>query len=102
MRKTSLNWVKAAARAKKKARKKQKVPLSHHTWMEDSASGGQPSTCCEPEFLCEVDEDVEQEDKPGVRNLQHLCVLQEAKQLSKSPLHLVIAPSLHFQLGRIQ
>ncbi|KAI8032417.1 Diacylglycerol kinase 2 [Camellia lanceoleosa] len=45
-RKTSLNWVKAAARAKKKARKKLKVPLSHHTWTEDSASGGQPSTCC--------------------------------------------------------
>ncbi|KAF5953515.1 hypothetical protein HYC85_006371 [Camellia sinensis] len=50
----------------------------------------------------EVDEDVEQEDKPGVRNLHHLCVLQEAKQSSKSPFHLVIAPSLHFQLGRIQ
>ncbi|PSS26605.1 Diacylglycerol kinase [Actinidia chinensis var. chinensis] len=45
-RKTSLNWVKAAARAKKKARKKLKVPLSHHTWTEDSAYGGQPSTCC--------------------------------------------------------
>ncbi|GFY87491.1 diacylglycerol kinase 2 [Actinidia rufa] len=45
-RKTSLNWVKAAARAKKKARKKLKVPLSHHKWMEDCAYGGQPSTCC--------------------------------------------------------
>lgn len=45
-RKTSLNWVKAAARAKKEARKKLKVPFSHHTWMADSASGGQPSTCC--------------------------------------------------------
>ncbi|XAR73136.1 Diacylglycerol kinase [Bertholletia excelsa] len=45
-RKTSLNWVKAAARAKKKARRKLKVPLSHHTWMEDWAYGGQPSTCC--------------------------------------------------------
>ncbi|CAL5347131.1 unnamed protein product [Camellia sinensis] len=33
---------------------REKVPLSHHTWMEDSASSGQPSTCCEPEFLCEV------------------------------------------------
>ncbi|CAL5420775.1 unnamed protein product [Camellia sinensis] len=31
-----------------------KVPLSQHTWMEDSVSGGQPSTCCEPKFLCEV------------------------------------------------
>ncbi|GMP99109.1 hypothetical protein CsSME_00046724 [Camellia sinensis var. sinensis] len=50
----------------------------------------------------EVDEDVEQEDKPGVRNLQYLCVLQEAKQSSKSSFHLVITPSLHFQLGRIQ
>ncbi|XP_059656344.1 diacylglycerol kinase 2 [Cornus florida] len=45
-RKTSLNWVKAAARAKKKVWKKLKVPLSHHTWTEDFANGGQPSTCC--------------------------------------------------------
>ncbi|OVA10293.1 Diacylglycerol kinase [Macleaya cordata] len=45
-RKTSLNWVKAAARAKKKVWKKLKVPLSHHTWLEDFAYGGQPSTCC--------------------------------------------------------
>lgn len=45
-RKTSLNWVKAAARAKKKAWKKLNVPLSHHTWMEDFANGKQPSTCC--------------------------------------------------------
>lgn len=45
-KKTSLNWVKAAARAKKKARKKLKVPFSNHTWMEDTAYGGQPSTCC--------------------------------------------------------
>ncbi|KAG8373664.1 hypothetical protein BUALT_Bualt11G0048000 [Buddleja alternifolia] len=45
-RKTSLNWLKAASRAKKQAWKKLKVPLSHHTWMEDVTSGGQPSTCC--------------------------------------------------------
>lgn len=45
-RNTSLNWVKAAAREKKKAWKKLKVPLSRHTWMEDFAYGGQPSTCC--------------------------------------------------------
>lgn len=45
-RKTSLKWVKAAARAKKQAWKKLKVPLSRHTWMEDVATGGQPSTCC--------------------------------------------------------
>ncbi|XP_052196934.1 diacylglycerol kinase 2 [Diospyros lotus] len=45
-RKTSLNWIKASAREKKKARNKLKVPSSHHTWMQDSASRGQPSTCC--------------------------------------------------------
>ncbi|KAL6555860.1 Diacylglycerol kinase 2 [Orobanche hederae] len=44
-RKTSLNWLKAASRAKKQAWKKLKVPLSHHTWMDDVASAGQPSTC---------------------------------------------------------
>lgn len=45
-KRTSLNWVKAAARAKKKVWKKLKVPLSHHTWMEDMTNGEQPSTCC--------------------------------------------------------
>ncbi|XP_051117534.1 diacylglycerol kinase 2 [Andrographis paniculata] len=45
-RKASLDWLKAASRAKKKAWKKLKVPLSHHTWMYDVASGGPPSTCC--------------------------------------------------------
>lgn len=45
-RRTSLNWVKAAARAKKKAWKKLKVPLSHHTWAEDYGCGEQLSTCC--------------------------------------------------------
>ncbi|CAI9777550.1 unnamed protein product [Fraxinus pennsylvanica] len=37
-RKTSLKWVKAAARAKKQAWKKLKVPLSRHTWIEDVAT----------------------------------------------------------------
>ncbi|XP_058101877.1 diacylglycerol kinase 2 [Magnolia sinica] len=44
-RKTSANWVKAAARAKKKVWKKLNVPLSHHTWTEDFAYDGKPSTC---------------------------------------------------------
>ncbi|TMX03496.1 hypothetical protein EJD97_015916 [Solanum chilense] len=44
-RKTSLNWVKAAAVAKKQVWEKLKVPLSHHTWVEDFAYGVQPSTC---------------------------------------------------------
>lgn len=45
-RRASLNWVKAAARAKKKVWKKLKVPLSHHVWMEDFTYGEQSSTCC--------------------------------------------------------
>ncbi|KAF6172737.1 hypothetical protein GIB67_000795 [Kingdonia uniflora] len=45
-RKASLNWVKAAAIAKKKIWKKLKVPLSNHTWIEDFIYVGQPSTCC--------------------------------------------------------
>ncbi|GAY48232.1 hypothetical protein CUMW_110160 [Citrus unshiu] len=45
-RRTSLNWIKDAARAKKKFWKKLNVPLSHHTWMEDFSNGEQPSTCC--------------------------------------------------------
>lgn len=45
-RRTSLNWVKAAAQAKKKVWKRLKVPLSHHFWTEDLSSGGKPSTCC--------------------------------------------------------
>ncbi|CAN4115340.1 unnamed protein product [Withania somnifera] len=44
-RRTSLNWVKAAAVAKKQVWEKLKVPLSHHTWIEDFAYGVQPSTC---------------------------------------------------------
>ncbi|KAL5704331.1 diacylglycerol kinase (ATP) [Ranunculus cassubicifolius] len=45
-RKASLNWVKAAARAKKKIRKKLRLPLSHHSWLEDYSCDVQPSTCC--------------------------------------------------------
>ncbi|GMH13098.1 hypothetical protein Nepgr_014939 [Nepenthes gracilis] len=45
-RRTSLNWVKASARAKKKAWKDLNVPLSRHVWMEEYAYGEQPSTCC--------------------------------------------------------
>lgn len=45
-RRMSINWVKAAARAKKKVWKKLKVPLSHHIWFEDFTYHEQPSTCC--------------------------------------------------------
>lgn len=45
-KRASLNWVEAAARAKKKVWKRLKVPLSHHVWMEDFTYGDQPSTCC--------------------------------------------------------
>ncbi|KAM7258319.1 hypothetical protein ACFE04_014060 [Oxalis oulophora] len=45
-KKVSLNWVKAAARAKKEVWNKLKVPLSHHIWMEDYNYQQQPSTCC--------------------------------------------------------
>lgn len=45
-KKTSLNWVKAAAREKKKVWKRLRVPLSHHQWTDDYGYGPQPSTCC--------------------------------------------------------
>ncbi|XP_061346872.1 diacylglycerol kinase 2 [Gastrolobium bilobum] len=45
-RRSSLNWIKAAAREKKKVWKKFKVPLSDHLWVEDFTYGEQPSTCC--------------------------------------------------------
>ncbi|GAB2218567.1 hypothetical protein Droror1_Dr00001794 [Drosera rotundifolia] len=45
-RRTSLNGVKASARAKKKAWKKLNVPLSRHIWMEEYTYGDQLSTCC--------------------------------------------------------
>ncbi|KAL4391561.1 hypothetical protein HN51_012784 [Arachis hypogaea] len=45
-RRSSLKWIKAAARAKKKVWKKFKVPLSEHLWVEDFTLREQPSTCC--------------------------------------------------------
>lgn len=45
-RRSSLNWIKAAAREKKKVWKKFKVPLSEHLWVEDFTYREQPSTCC--------------------------------------------------------
>ncbi|PKI31704.1 hypothetical protein CRG98_047914, partial [Punica granatum] len=45
-RKTSLYWVQAAAKAKKKVWKRLNVPLSYHVWIEDFACNEQPSTCC--------------------------------------------------------
>ena len=45
-KKTSLNWVKPSARAKKKAWKKLNFPLSLHNWVEDYGCSEQPSTCC--------------------------------------------------------
>ncbi|XP_014509356.1 diacylglycerol kinase 2 [Vigna radiata var. radiata] len=45
-RRSSLNWIKAAAREKKKVWKKFKVPLSGHSWVEDFTYREQPSTCC--------------------------------------------------------
>ncbi|XP_048335526.1 diacylglycerol kinase 2 [Ziziphus jujuba] len=79
-RRASLNWVKAAARAKKKVWKKLKVPLSHHVWMEDFTYGEQPSTCC----VC----------------LTSLVSLQSlgAKDLSCTPVHRcsVCGAAAHF------
>ncbi|CAN1835951.1 Diacylglycerol kinase 2 [Linum perenne] len=45
-RKTSLNRIKAAARAKKEAWKKLNVPQSSHSWMEDLTQIRLPSICC--------------------------------------------------------
>ncbi|CAA7396600.1 unnamed protein product [Spirodela intermedia] len=45
-RETSVNWIKAAARAKKRVWKKLNFPISRHTWTEDFSLCGQPSTCC--------------------------------------------------------
>nr|KYP58329.1 Diacylglycerol kinase 1 [Cajanus cajan] len=45
-RRSSLNWIKAAAREKKKVWKKFKVPLSGHSWIKDFTYREQPSTCC--------------------------------------------------------
>ncbi|CAL9181430.1 unnamed protein product [Musa hybrid cultivar] len=45
-RQASLNWVKAAAREKKKAWENLKCPTSPHVWTEDNSHSGQPSACC--------------------------------------------------------
>ncbi|KAL9678262.1 hypothetical protein QQ045_016104 [Rhodiola kirilowii] len=45
-RNKSLNWVRAAAQAKKKVWKRLKVPLFHHFWTKEFSPGGRPSTCC--------------------------------------------------------
>lgn len=45
-RRTSLNWVKAAANAKEEVWKNLNVPLSHHLWFEDFTRGEQPSVSC--------------------------------------------------------
>uniref|UniRef100_A0A1D1XH36 Diacylglycerol kinase n=1 Tax=Anthurium amnicola TaxID=1678845 RepID=A0A1D1XH36_9ARAE len=45
-RQTSVNWIKAAARAKKRVWKKLNFPVSRHTWTDDVSLPGQPSTCC--------------------------------------------------------
>ncbi|KAK7247625.1 hypothetical protein RIF29_42512 [Crotalaria pallida] len=45
-KRSSLNWIKAAARARKKVWKKFRVPLSPHMWVEDYTYREQPSTCC--------------------------------------------------------
>lgn len=45
-RRSYLNWIKAAAREKKKVWKKFRVPLSEHLWVEDFTYREQPSTCC--------------------------------------------------------
>ncbi|KAK1271877.1 Diacylglycerol kinase 2 [Acorus gramineus] len=45
-RETTLSWIIAAAKAKKKVWKKLKVPGAHHSWVEDVCHDGSPSTCC--------------------------------------------------------
>ncbi|CAL9206363.1 diacylglycerol kinase 2 isoform X1 [Musa acuminata AAA Group] len=47
-RQASVNWVKAAAREKKKAWAHLKCPTAPHAWTEDCSHSGQPSTC----FVC--------------------------------------------------
>ncbi|KAH6781867.1 diacylglycerol kinase 2 [Perilla frutescens var. hirtella] len=83
-RKMSLNWLKAASRAKKQAWKKLKVPLSHHTWTEDVASAGLPSTC----YVC----------------LTSLIYPQTigTKSMSRSPMHrcCVCGVAAHFHCSQ--
>ncbi|CAM8877000.1 unnamed protein product [Rhodiola kirilowii] len=62
-RRTSLNWVKAAAQAKKKVWKRLKVPLSHHLWTEDISTGGKPSSCC----VCLASDAKDVQDDPMFR-----------------------------------
>eukprot|EP01018_Ginkgo_biloba_P002968 Gb_31727 [translate_table: standard] len=45
-RKISLHWMKAAARAKQKSKRKLRAPAASHTWNHESGYRGQPSTCC--------------------------------------------------------
>ncbi|PKA66725.1 Diacylglycerol kinase 2 [Apostasia shenzhenica] len=45
-REASLNWIKEAAREKKKVWNKLKCPNSHHTWTDDEFDKGLPSACC--------------------------------------------------------
>ncbi|RRT48003.1 hypothetical protein B296_00050201 [Ensete ventricosum] len=45
-RQASVNWVKAAAREKRKAWAHLKCPTAPHAWTEDCSHSGQPSTCC--------------------------------------------------------
>ncbi|KAG6391886.1 hypothetical protein SASPL_149650 [Salvia splendens] len=83
-RSMSLNWLKAASRAKKQAWKNLKVPLSHHTWVEDVSSGSLPSTCC----VC----------------LTSLIYPQNkgAKPISRSPIHRcrVCGVAAHFHCSQ--
>ncbi|WOL02407.1 diacylglycerol kinase 2 [Canna indica] len=44
-RQASLNWIKAAAREKKKAWKKLRCPTSPHVWIEDYSESGRFPTC---------------------------------------------------------
>lgn len=41
-----LEWMKAAARASRKSKQKSKVPEASHSWKQEVAQRGQPSTCC--------------------------------------------------------
>ncbi|WOK97402.1 diacylglycerol kinase 2 [Canna indica] len=45
-RQASLNWIKAAAREKRKAWATLKCPNSPHAWTADYSHSDQPSTCC--------------------------------------------------------
>lgn len=72
-RKTSLNWVKAAARAKKEVWKELDVPRSCHSWMEDLGYGHQPSTCSVCLTSLVTPENVSL--KAGFHTSVHLCAV---------------------------